>query len=147
MFSCYPGPPTFKQAPRSLCEHCTLEPKVIRYRVVLLPPKKRWNVTEYDALLTEAEVRGEKCLTTHADFKANMLSEVVLKIDIYRYLEDNWLLDNDDLGRMQKLYGLAACQRRLRWVFQIWSKKKLESSNSPQKKRDHQTRRNLCIRC
>ena len=83
---------------------------------------------EYDALLTEAEVQGEKCLTTHANFKANMLSEGVLKIDVCRYFEDNWLLDNDDLGRIHKRYRLLASQRCSRWVFQIWWKKKLKYS-------------------
>ena len=76
-----------------------------------------------DALLKEAETQGEKCLTTHADFKAKMLSEGVLKIDVCHYLEDNWPLDDEDLDKIHKLYRLVAYQRCSRWVFQIWGNK------------------------
>ena len=78
---------------------------------------------EYDALLKEAETQREKCLTTHADFKANMLSEGVLKVDVYRYLEDNWPLDDEDLDKIHKLYRLVAYQRSSLWVFQILGNK------------------------
>ena len=48
-------------------------------------------------------------LTTHADFEPNTLSEAVLKIDVCRYLEDNyWPLDDEDLDKMHKLYRLFA---------------------------------------
>ena len=47
-------------------------------------------------------------LTTHADFEPNMLSEAVLKIDVCRYLDDNWPLDDEDLDKMHKLYRLFA---------------------------------------
>ena len=62
----------------------------------------------YDALLKEAEAQGGKCLTTHADFEPNMLSEAVLEIDVCRYLEDNWPLDDEGLDKMRKLYRLFA---------------------------------------
>jgi hypothetical protein len=46
---------------------------------------------ESDALLKEPEAQGEKCLTaftTHAEFKANMLSEGVLnrRLSLYYFL-------------------------------------------------------------
>ena len=47
-------------------------------------------------------------LPTHADFEPNMLSEAVLKIDVCRYLDDNWPLDDEDLDKMHKLYRLFA---------------------------------------
>ena len=37
-----------------------------------------------------------------------MLSESVLKIDVCRYLEENWPLDDEDLERAHKLYRLVA---------------------------------------
>ena len=52
-----------------------------------------------------------------------MLSEKVLKIDVYSYLEDNWPLDDDDLNKIHKLYRLVAYQQCSRWVFQILGKK------------------------
>ena len=39
--------------------------------------EKALEYDEYDALLKEAEAQGGKCLTTHADFELNMLSEAV----------------------------------------------------------------------
>ncbi|XP_028412528.1 uncharacterized protein LOC114535412 [Dendronephthya gigantea] len=102
------------------CGHCTLKPKAIES---FCCHEKALEYEEYDALLTEAEAQGERCLTTHSDFKANMLSEGVLKVDVCRYLEDNWPLDDDDLGRMHKLYRRVAYQRCSRWVFQILGKK------------------------
>lgn len=71
------------------CGHCTLKPKAIES---FCCHEKALEYDEYDALLKEAETQGEKCLTTHAEFKANMLSDGVLKIDVCRYLEDNWSL-------------------------------------------------------
>ena len=102
------------------CGHCTLKPKAIES---FCCHDKALEHDEYDALLKEAETQGEKCLTTHADFKANMLSEGVLKIDVCRYLEDNWPLDDEDLDKIHKLYRLVAYQRCSRWVFQIWGNK------------------------
>ena len=43
-----------------------------------------------------------------------MLSEAVLKIDVCRYLEDNWPLDDEDLDKMHR--NFIDCSR---WVFQI----------------------------
>ena len=36
----------------------------------------------HDTLLKEAESQGGKCLTAHEEFKASMLSEGVLEIDV-----------------------------------------------------------------
>ena len=66
--------------------------------------EKALECDESDALLKETEAQGGKCLTTYADFEPNMLSEGVLKIDVCRYLEDNWPLDDEDLDKMHKLY-------------------------------------------
>ena len=62
-------------------------------------------------------------MTLHPDFQDNMLSESVLKIDVCRYLEENWPLDDKDLERVHKLYRHVAHQRCSRWVFQILGKK------------------------
>ena len=43
-----------------------------------------------------AESQGEKFLTAHEEFKANM-SEGILKIDICLYLLVNWPMDDKDL--------------------------------------------------
>ena len=45
-----------------------------------------------------------------------MLSEAVLKIDVCRYLEDNWPLDDEDLDKMHKLYRLFALGISDYWV-------------------------------
>jgi U3 small nucleolar RNA-associated protein 14 len=82
------------------CGNCTLKPKAIES---FCRHEKALEYDEYDALLNEAETQGEKYLTAHADFKTNMLSEGVLKIDVCRYLEDNWPLDDEDLGKIHKL--------------------------------------------
>ena len=58
-------------------------------------------------------------MTLHRDFQDNMLSESVFKIDVCRYLEENWPLDDEDLERVHKLYRLIAYQRCSRSVFQI----------------------------
>ena len=76
---------------------------------------------EYGVLLDQTEAQGDKCLTKHPDFRDNMLSEGVLKIDVCRYLEENWLLDYGDLEKVHKLYRLVAYQR---WIFQILGEKK-----------------------
>jgi hypothetical protein len=55
-------------------------------------------------------------LTTHPDFKDNMLSENVLKIDVCRYLEENWPLNDESLERIHKLYRLVAHHRCSCWV-------------------------------
>ena len=83
------------------CGHCTLKPKTIES---FCCHDKALEYDEHDALLKEAETQGGKCLTTHTEFQENMLSEEVLKIDVFRYLEDNWPLDDDDLDKLHKLY-------------------------------------------
>ncbi|CAB4006882.1 Hypothetical predicted protein [Paramuricea clavata] len=103
------------------CGHCTLSPKLIE---CFCCHEKALEYDEYDALLNQTEIQGEKCLTTHPDFKDNMLSENVLKIDVCRYLQENWPLDDEDLERIHKLYRLVAYHRCSRWVFQILGKKK-----------------------
>ena len=100
--------------------HSTLKPKAIESYCC---NDKALEYDEYDTLLKEAESQGGKCLTAHKEFKANMLSEGVLKIDVCRYLEDNWPMDDEDLEKMHKLYRLVAYQRRSRWVFKILERK------------------------
>ena len=58
------------------------------------------------------------------DFRDNMLSECVLKIDVCRYLDENWPLDHGDLEKIHKLYFLVAYQRCSRWIFQILGRKR-----------------------
>ncbi|XP_028415471.1 uncharacterized protein LOC114538490 [Dendronephthya gigantea] len=85
--------------------------------------EKALEYNEYDALLNEVETLGEKCLTAHSDFINNMLAEGVLKIDVCRYLEENWPVDDEDLERTHKLYRLVSYQRCSRWIFQILGRK------------------------
>ena len=61
------------------CGHCTLKPKAIES---FCCHDKAWEYDEYDTLLKEAEPQGGKCLTAHEEFKANMLPEGFLKIDV-----------------------------------------------------------------
>jgi hypothetical protein len=103
------------------CGHCTISTKAIE---CFCCHEKALEYDEYDVLLEQTESLGEKCLTTHTDFQENMLSEGVLKIDVCRYLEENWPLDDGDLEKIHKLYRLVAYQRCSRWVFQILGKKK-----------------------
>ena len=90
------------------CGHCTLKPKAIQS---FCCHDKALEYDEYDTLLKEAESQGGKCLTAHEEFKANMLSEGVLEIDVCRYLEDNWPMDDEDLEKIHKLNGLVTYQR------------------------------------
>ena len=85
--------------------------------------EKALEYDEYDDLLGHCETQGQKCVTLHPDFQDNMLSESVLKIDVCRYLEENWPLDDEDLERVHKLYRHVAHQRCSRWVIQILGKK------------------------
>ena len=103
------------------CGHCTLQPKAIES---FCCHEKALEYDEYDELLNAVEATGKRCLTAHGDFASNMLSESVLKIDVCRYLEDNWPLDDDDLDKIHKLYRLVAYQRCSRWIFQILGRKK-----------------------
>ena len=79
---------------------------------------------EYGMLLDQVEAHGDKFLTKHPDFRDNMLSESVLKIDVCRYLEENWPLDDGDLEKVHKLYRLVSYQRCSRLIFQILGKKR-----------------------
>ena len=98
------------------CGHCALSTKAIE---CFCCHEKAVEYDEYGVLLDQTEARGEECLTIHPDFRDSMLSEGVLKIDVCRYLEENWLLDDEDLEKIHKLYRLAAYQRCSRWIFQI----------------------------
>ena len=84
-----------------VCGHCTLKPKAIQS---FCCHDKAWEYDEYDTLLKEAEPQGGKCLTAHEEFKANMLFEGVLKIDVCLYLENNWPMDDEDLEKIKTLW-------------------------------------------
>ena len=85
--------------------------------------EKALEYDEYEALLGQIKTQGEYCLTTHQEFRDNILSESLLKIDVCRYLEENWPLSDEDLERIYELYRLVAYQRCSRWIFQIWGNK------------------------
>ena len=102
------------------CGHCSLSTKAVE---CFCCHEKALEYDENEVLLDQAELQGEKCLTAHSDFKDNMLSESVLKIDVCQYLEENYPLDDEDLERMHKLYRIVAYRRCSRWVFQILGKK------------------------
>lgn len=101
------------------CGHCALSTKAIE---CFCCHEKAVEYDEYGVLPDETEAHGEKCLTIHPDFRDNMLSEGVLKIDICRYLEENWPLDDGDLEKIHKLYRSVSYQRCSRWIFQILKK-------------------------
>ena len=103
------------------CGHCALSTKAIE---CFCCHEKAVEYDEYGVLLDQTEALGEECLTIHPDFRDNMLSEGVLKIDVCRYLEENWPLDDGDLEKIHKLYRLVAYQRCSRWIFQILGKKR-----------------------
>ena len=95
--------------------HCALSCCGHWVRALYIKAKSHWRWMEYDeyeyTVLKEAESQGGKCLTAHEEFKANMLSEGVLEIDVYRYLEDNWPMDDEDLEKIHKLKGLVTYQQ------------------------------------
>ncbi|XP_028397463.1 uncharacterized protein LOC114535959 [Dendronephthya gigantea] len=103
------------------CGRCALSAKTIE---CFCCHEKAVEYGEYEVLLDETEAQGEKCLTLHPDFRDNMLSKGVLKIDVCRYLEENWPLDDGDLEKIHKLYRLVSYQRCSRWIFQILGKKR-----------------------
>ena len=76
------------------CGHCTISQKLFE---CFCCHKKALEYDEYDNLLGHCETQGQKCVTLHPGFQDNMLSECVLKIDVCRYLEENWPLDDEDL--------------------------------------------------
>ncbi|XP_046858660.1 P2X purinoceptor 7-like [Xenia sp. Carnegie-2017] len=102
------------------CGHCTLSKKAIE---CLCCHEKALEYDEYEALLGQTETQEEYCLTTHQEFRDNMLSESVLKIDVCRYLDENWPLYDEDLERIHKLYRLVAHERCSRGIFQILGNK------------------------
>ena len=75
------------------CGHCALSTKAIE---CLCCHEKAVEYDEYGVLLDQTEALGEECLTIHPDFRDNILSEGVLKIDVCSYLEENWPLDDGD---------------------------------------------------
>ncbi|XP_028410290.1 uncharacterized protein LOC114532903 [Dendronephthya gigantea] len=103
------------------CGLCTISNKTIE---CFCCHEKALEYDEYDVLLNQTETQDKHCVTTHREFNENMLSEGVLKVDVCRYLEENWPLDDEDLERVHKLYRLVAYQRCSRWIFQILGKKK-----------------------
>lgn len=102
------------------CGQCTLSTRAIE---CFCCHEKALEYDEYDGLLAEVEGEGDVCITAHSDFKNNMLSESVLKIDICRYLDENWPIGDEDMAKTHKLYRLVAYQRCSRWIFQILGKK------------------------
>ena len=102
------------------CGHCAVSTKTIE---CFCCHEKAVEYDEYGALLDQVEAHGDKCLTKQSDFRDNMLSEGVLKIDVCRYLEENWPLDDADLEKVHMLYRLVAYQRCSRWIFEILGKK------------------------
>ena len=85
--------------------------------------EKALEYDEYEGFVMEAEKQGESCITKLHSFCQNMLSEAVLKVDVCKYVDENWPLGDDDLARVHKLYRLVAYQRCSRWVFGILGKK------------------------
>ena len=103
------------------CGNCAVHNKVIEN---FCCKEKSLEYDEYDSLLSQAEEAGHQCLTCLPEFAENMLSQTVLKIDVCRYLEENWPLGDEDIERTHKLYRLVAYQRCSRWIFQILGKKR-----------------------
>ena len=59
---------------------------------------------EYDAKLTECEKMGGTCVTSLEEYSQNMLTEGVLKVDVSkvdvsRYIEENWPLSDEELEK------------------------------------------------
>jgi hypothetical protein len=66
---------------------------------------------------------GEGLDKVFKEKKCGVLSRCgVLKIDVCRYLEENWPVGDEDLERTHKLYCLVAYQRCSRWIFRILDK-------------------------
>lgn len=102
------------------CGQCTVSSKVIE---CFCCHEKAIEYDEYDCLLSQVQGLGDQCITAHSDFVSNMLSQSVLKVDICRYLEENWPVGDEDIAKIHKLYRLVSYQRCSRWIFQILGKK------------------------
>ncbi len=59
------------------CGHCALSTKIVE---CFCCHEKAVEYDEYGLLLDQIEANGDECLTKHADFRDNMLSEGILKI-------------------------------------------------------------------
>ena len=103
------------------CGHCSVHNKVIEN---FCCKEKSLEYDQYDTLLSQAEQAGNQCITCLPEFAENMLSQAVLKIDVCRYLEENWPLGDEDIERTHKLYRLVSYQRCSRWIFEILGKKR-----------------------
>ncbi len=101
------------------CGNCSLTSRVSK---CFCCKEKAVEYDEYDSLLSQAEAEGFQYITCLPEFIENMLSEGVLKIDVYRYLEENWPLGDEELELTHKLYRLVAYRRCSRWIFQILGK-------------------------
>lgn len=101
------------------CGNCRLSTRVLES---FCCKEKAVEYDDYDSLLSQAEAEGLQCITCLPEFSENMLSQRVLKIDVCRYLEENWPVGDDDLERTHKLYCLVAYQRCSRWIFRILGK-------------------------
>ena len=65
---------------------------------------------EYDDKVKSAQDQGFTCITKLSSFEQN-ISRDVLEVDIMQYVEDNWLLDDEDIARMHKLFRLVGYRR------------------------------------
>lgn len=101
------------------CGNCKLNNKAMES---FCCQEKALEYDDYDSLLSQAEEAGYHCVTCLPDFAENMLSQGVLKIDVCRYLEENWPVSDEDIERTHKLYRLVAYQRCSRWIFRILGK-------------------------
>lgn len=102
------------------CKRCSIVPKTVEN---FCSQEKAVEYDEYDAKLTECEQKGGTCITSLEEYSQNMLTEGVLKVDLSRYIEENWPLSDEELERKHKLFRLAAYQRCSRWIFGILGKK------------------------
>ena len=102
------------------CNCCSIMPKTVEN---FCCQEKAVEYDEYDAKLTESESKSHTCITLLDDYNLNMLTEDVLKVDVARYIEENWPLSDEELERKHRLFRLVAYQRCTRWIFGILGKK------------------------
>lgn len=101
------------------CGHCDLMAKAIECFCCL---EKAVEYDEYDDKLKSAQEQCLTCITELPAFQQN-ISKDVLEVDTLQYIEENWPLDDEDLGRMHRLYRLVGYRRCSRWIFHILGKK------------------------